>query len=433
MDIKFNCANCGQHVAIDEAGAGLSIECPTCRAGLTVPPTAVLSSPGIGPLSSEQLMSRCRDLVYELRVEEAICALKEADKARAREKGYELNEAFCFRGTGQDVLETGKCAIAEALRNLTPKEEREVLGALVWLELSGPSLWKGRNELSPVVVGSNLRFPYFEAWLGRYKASLERPEIPAIQEGEYEESELQRLEYYESELTKPTEPELARMHELSLPARRLLFGRRIDITPDVLRDGGVQLEAGISELAAAGLARRCAPASPEEELERLSLNWLQSIQKKHGVKIPRAKKGAAPTNYQGRRERIIHHLIATIGTDKIVAELPPPPVFEVKQPESARYAFEEYRAAYLTRFLLFHGMRNQQRHLSYMAEIGITKVWVDSDGCAACHKGDGVEFPIAEAPKLPHPDCFCPDGCKCLFVPVGAVGREYTEEDDAND
>jgi predicted nucleic acid-binding Zn ribbon protein len=37
MDIEFNCGWCGQHIAIDEAGAGLSIECPKCGQPLTVP------------------------------------------------------------------------------------------------------------------------------------------------------------------------------------------------------------------------------------------------------------------------------------------------------------------------------------------------------------------------------------------------------------
>jgi DNA-directed RNA polymerase subunit RPC12/RpoP len=37
MDITFECPHCGQSVAIDEAGAGLQIDCPRCRSPLTVP------------------------------------------------------------------------------------------------------------------------------------------------------------------------------------------------------------------------------------------------------------------------------------------------------------------------------------------------------------------------------------------------------------
>jgi predicted RNA-binding Zn-ribbon protein involved in translation (DUF1610 family) len=36
-DIKFNCTSCGTHIVIDEAGAGLSVQCPRCGQALTVP------------------------------------------------------------------------------------------------------------------------------------------------------------------------------------------------------------------------------------------------------------------------------------------------------------------------------------------------------------------------------------------------------------
>lgn len=37
MDITFNCNKCGQNIAIDEAGAGLGVECPKCGQPLEVP------------------------------------------------------------------------------------------------------------------------------------------------------------------------------------------------------------------------------------------------------------------------------------------------------------------------------------------------------------------------------------------------------------
>jgi predicted RNA-binding Zn-ribbon protein involved in translation (DUF1610 family) len=37
VDISFKCNNCGQHAVIDEAGAGMVIQCPSCNANLTVP------------------------------------------------------------------------------------------------------------------------------------------------------------------------------------------------------------------------------------------------------------------------------------------------------------------------------------------------------------------------------------------------------------
>jgi hypothetical protein len=37
MDIYFFCGSCGQHLVIDDAGAGLTIQCPQCRVDVTVP------------------------------------------------------------------------------------------------------------------------------------------------------------------------------------------------------------------------------------------------------------------------------------------------------------------------------------------------------------------------------------------------------------
>jgi hypothetical protein len=37
MDITFNCDKCRQQIVIDEAGAGVSVKCPSCGAELIVP------------------------------------------------------------------------------------------------------------------------------------------------------------------------------------------------------------------------------------------------------------------------------------------------------------------------------------------------------------------------------------------------------------
>jgi hypothetical protein len=40
MDITFDCNKCGQHIAIDEAGAGITIDCPGCGKPVYVPSPA---------------------------------------------------------------------------------------------------------------------------------------------------------------------------------------------------------------------------------------------------------------------------------------------------------------------------------------------------------------------------------------------------------
>ncbi len=36
-DIFFNCATCGKDLVVDEAGAGLTVNCPVCNADILIP------------------------------------------------------------------------------------------------------------------------------------------------------------------------------------------------------------------------------------------------------------------------------------------------------------------------------------------------------------------------------------------------------------
>src|SRR5688572_30512211 len=37
-DIRFECSQCGQHLVVESAGAGLTADCPICNTSVTVPP-----------------------------------------------------------------------------------------------------------------------------------------------------------------------------------------------------------------------------------------------------------------------------------------------------------------------------------------------------------------------------------------------------------
>jgi DNA-directed RNA polymerase subunit RPC12/RpoP len=60
MDIVFNCPNCEQELAVDSAGAGSEIECPSCHETITIPEqsTAIAAvgqpapSVGISPITT---------------------------------------------------------------------------------------------------------------------------------------------------------------------------------------------------------------------------------------------------------------------------------------------------------------------------------------------------------------------------------------------
>ena len=66
MDISFYCYKCGQHIVIDGAGAGVSVQCPKCQAELVVPSAQAEQSPvrqGERPPSSPRKPKRRLGLV----------------------------------------------------------------------------------------------------------------------------------------------------------------------------------------------------------------------------------------------------------------------------------------------------------------------------------------------------------------------------------
>jgi hypothetical protein len=358
MDIRFACDNCGQHLVIDEAAAGLTIQCSACDANLTVPKPVSASPTPSAALTSQKLYSQCKDLIYELRIEDAIRILKQAEEAQARERGYQLHEGFRFHDSAPNVLEQARWAVEQSLRHLTAKEEREVIGAMVCQKMIG------YKEVHAAVVGTNLQWPAFEECFRRFKESHTWPSMWEIEgNDETGTSQSEVIDFYESELAKPTDPLLAKAHELSQSGRRLLFRDRIQLTPDTLREGGIELETAISELLSAGFARRCAPAPLDKRLESLSLKRLQALQKKCGVAGPR-KKGEAGKNYF---ERIVQPLIAAMGAERLVEELPPEEVFELVKPDVPRADFEEFRAKLLAATL--SGMMESCRWFNQIADL----------------------------------------------------------------
>lgn len=49
MEIIFNCPNCSQELAVDAAGAGSEIPCPTCGSSITIPQEPSKSAPANPP------------------------------------------------------------------------------------------------------------------------------------------------------------------------------------------------------------------------------------------------------------------------------------------------------------------------------------------------------------------------------------------------
>jgi Domain of unknown function (DUF4177) len=45
MDVRFNCPHCSQHLAVDETGAGMTVNCPSCNRPVEVPRSAAPPPP----------------------------------------------------------------------------------------------------------------------------------------------------------------------------------------------------------------------------------------------------------------------------------------------------------------------------------------------------------------------------------------------------
>jgi hypothetical protein len=56
MEIVFNCEQCGQELSVDESGAGVQLECPSCHQTITVPSAdrASLAQPVTLPAQEER-------------------------------------------------------------------------------------------------------------------------------------------------------------------------------------------------------------------------------------------------------------------------------------------------------------------------------------------------------------------------------------------
>ena len=123
------------------------------------------SGPETTAPTSQVLYNKCRDLAYELRVEDAVRVLKQAEKARAQEKGYQLSETFSFHGSAESLIEPSKWAVAKSLQNLTAKDEQEMIGAVLCCRLVDGGL----DEILAVTLGRSLRWPDLEEWFWRFK------------------------------------------------------------------------------------------------------------------------------------------------------------------------------------------------------------------------------------------------------------------------
>jgi len=69
-DIFFNCGACGKDLVVDEAGAGLTVNCPVCNADIIIPPQ---SEPPPQPSPSTKECPFCKNKIPAAAITCVLC------------------------------------------------------------------------------------------------------------------------------------------------------------------------------------------------------------------------------------------------------------------------------------------------------------------------------------------------------------------------
>jgi hypothetical protein len=392
---------------------------PTASPGPDKPSQITSQGKAVDParletLTSRELWAMCRELAYALRVEEAITVYQLARKAHDRERGIDpsatteqggIQLVWGFDGSASDLLEPANWAIHRSLQNLTPKEENEILGSLVFGGIRGSSFQESWQEMLLVTVGSNLRWPAFEEWFRRFKEANKWPAMWEIGI-DHGEAGSEEIKFYESQLTGPTHPMLARIHGLSLSARRVLLYGSERVTCEMMEMARESFEQASSELIAAGFARPGKELSLVVRLMMLPISKVREIQKKYGVKGARSK------------EEIAKNLVTAVPEESLAQELPSADFLKVSLDYQylERFQFERFRAAILAHTL--EGMMATYGWVSASNRYSDSPKFEASltDNCPFCR--DAAKR-LKNSRRVTHEMLppFHP-GCRCVALPI---------------
>ena len=115
MDVKFDCTSCGQHIVIDEAGAGASVRCPTCNQSLFVPTKEKFSNK---PALTANLSGVVRQAVTQLakNIDEGLFEDDEKLDAFIRESKPEVLESV-YGKKAADAFKCGEISAKQLLRS----------------------------------------------------------------------------------------------------------------------------------------------------------------------------------------------------------------------------------------------------------------------------------------------------------------------------
>ena len=93
MDLKFECPKCGQHLAVEQRGAGMTVNCPSCKERIEIPsgtappplPPPVPSDATVRqmPSSAKGRLTMCRDCGHAISSKATSCPACGAPVKRA--------------------------------------------------------------------------------------------------------------------------------------------------------------------------------------------------------------------------------------------------------------------------------------------------------------------------------------------------------------
>src|SRR5271156_375125 len=115
-DIQFTCPSCSQSLAVDEAGAGMVLQCPACGNDVTVPQSPSLTQPSIRVVCTMPLCCRQFSVPADMAGKKVKCPHCERDvqvpqECPSCEKSFAADAVFCSN-CGMNLKTGGNVASA---------------------------------------------------------------------------------------------------------------------------------------------------------------------------------------------------------------------------------------------------------------------------------------------------------------------------------
>jgi len=138
MDIQFSCSKCGQHIAIDESGAGVQVQCPKCGQNLIVPASSPKVTippppPPANPPPKDQAGTKNQISSWYYSLDgKRIGPVTDDCMKRLLVNGTLSNETLVWREGFENWLPIGQTVLKQIVKTPPPLSGSAVNNGLVW-------------------------------------------------------------------------------------------------------------------------------------------------------------------------------------------------------------------------------------------------------------------------------------------------------------